>query len=76
MPSIAVHGREPSWCADWPRAMQLKVMIWNVHTGYADNGYDNYELAATFLQDMQVAYWLCADRPGGQWPKAASLARA
>ena len=29
-------------------------MIWNVHTGYADNGYDNYELAATFLQDMQV----------------------
>lgn len=33
---------------------RVKVMIWNVHTGYADTGYDNYELAAAFLQDMQA----------------------
>lgn len=40
--------------------VQVKVMIWNVHTGYADNGYDNYELSAAFLQDMGVrAQVLC-----------------
>jgi endonuclease/exonuclease/phosphatase family metal-dependent hydrolase len=33
---------------------RVKTMIWNVHTGYADTGYDNYELAAAFLQDMQA----------------------
>ncbi|KNC86521.1 hypothetical protein SARC_01349 [Sphaeroforma arctica JP610] len=32
----------------------IKVMIWNVHTGYADNGYDNYVLAANFAQDMKA----------------------
>eukprot|EP00124_Ichthyophonus_hoferi_P000176 Ihof_evm13s6 gene=Ihof_evmTU13s6 len=33
---------------------QVKVMVWNVHTGYADNGYDNYLLAARFIQDMKA----------------------
>eukprot|EP01134_Creolimax_fragrantissima_P007781 CFRG7781T1 len=32
----------------------VKVMIWNVHTGYADNGYDNYQLAADFAQSMKA----------------------
>eukprot|EP00123_Amoebidium_parasiticum_P018569 comp24242_c0_seq1/m.44843 comp24242_c0_seq1/g.44843 ORF comp24242_c0_seq1/g.44843 comp24242_c0_seq1/m.44843 type:complete len:714 (-) comp24242_c0_seq1:197-2338(-) len=33
---------------------EVKVMIWNVHTGYADNGYDNYLLGTRFIQDMKA----------------------